>query len=123
VIKTKDGFKLVDWRQDFGGIVECGDIYYDLAKLNHNLVFNHDIVSKKQFTITSEVRCDILRSNTLVACQEILHKFIVDNGCDIHKVKLLTAIIWLNMSPLHHHPLRNFLFYFGKLHLYKALYE
>ena len=24
---------LLDWRQDFGGKIEYGDIYYDLAKL------------------------------------------------------------------------------------------
>lgn len=35
IIEQDDGFKLLDWRQDFGGIVEYGDVYYDLAKLNH----------------------------------------------------------------------------------------
>lgn len=121
-IKTKDGFVLVDWRQDFGGRVVCGDIYYDLAKLNHNLIFNHDIVSKGLY-ICANGKCNILRSHILVDCQNILFEFIKDNGYDLDKVKLLSSIIWLNMSPLHNHPLSNFLFYFGKLHLYKALYE
>jgi len=119
-IKTKDGFMLVDWRQDFGGRLDCGDIYYDLAKMNHNLIFNHDIVSKDLYTL-SNGKCDILRSHILVDCQSILHKFIKDNGYDTEKVKMLSAIIWLNMSPLHHRPLSNFLFYFGKLHLYQSL--
>ena len=26
-------FKILDWRQDFAGLIEYGDIYYDLAKL------------------------------------------------------------------------------------------
>lgn len=121
-IKTKDGFMLVDWRQDFGGRIACGDIYYDLAKLNHNLIFNHEIVSKDLFTL-DEGKCDILRSHILVDCQNILFKFIQANGYDLKKVKLLSAIIWLNMSPLHHYPLSNFLFYFGKFHLYKSIYS
>lgn len=121
-IKTKDGFVLVDWRQDFGGRIDCGDIYYDLAKLNHNLIFNHDIVSKDLYTY-SDGKCDILRSHILVDCQNILFSFLEDNGYDLEKVKLLSAIIWLNMSPLHHRHLGNFLFYFGKYHLYKSLYD
>ena len=50
-IIEKDGkFSLIDWRQDFGGNLDAGDIYYDLAKLNHNLTVNHDIVHNKNLT-------------------------------------------------------------------------
>jgi aminoglycoside phosphotransferase family enzyme len=34
----KKTFKFLDWRQDFGGDLEVGDIYYDLAKLLHGLI-------------------------------------------------------------------------------------
>ena len=37
IIKTKNGYSLLDWRQDFSGLLRAGDMYYDLAKLNHNL--------------------------------------------------------------------------------------
>jgi hypothetical protein len=40
---------------------------------------------------------------------------------DIKKVEVLRAIIWLNMSPLHHHPLDIFLYYLGKLQLFQVL--
>jgi NDP-sugar pyrophosphorylase family protein len=124
IIKTKDGYVLLDWRQDFGGQIEAGDMYYDLAKLNHNLTVNHDIINSNLFTIDvgdTNVRCDILRNNILIECQEVLHKFILDNNYDLKKVKLLSSIIWLNMSPLHHYPFNKFLFYFGKLNLWKTL--
>ena len=85
------------------------------------LIFNHDIVNKDLYTISSDGKCDILRSHILVDCQNVLFSFLKENGYDVEKVKLLSAIIWLNMSPLHHYPLSKFLFYFGKLHLYKAL--
>lgn len=124
IIKTENGFCLLDWRQNFGGLLEAGDCYYDLAKLNHNLTVNHGIINDNLFTVSiqkNNVQLDILRKENLVECQDILFEFFHAQGYDIAKVKLLTALIWLNMSPLHHHPFDLFLFYFGKYHLWKAL--
>lgn len=120
-----DQFILLDWRQDFGGLLECGDTYYDLAKLNHNLIFNHDIINKNLFeiNINDKIYCDILRSHNLSNCQDILKSFIKQNNLDQKKVNILTALIWINMAPLHHYPLNMFLFYFGKLNLFKSFYE
>lgn len=124
-IITKNGkYTLLDWRQDFAGEIELGDIYYDLAKLNHNLIFNHSIVDKKLYSINineTDVSCDILRSHELIRCQQTLYNFIRDKGFDLQKVKILSCIIWLNMSPLHEYPLNLFLFYFGKCNLWKQI--
>ena len=120
IIETKDSFKLIDWRQDFGGDLEVGDIYYDLAKLNHNLTVNHGIVDQKLYN-SSPSNCYILCNSTLLRCKELLHKFIVDEGYDLDKVKLLSSIIWINMAPLHEYPFNRFLFNFGKYNLYKTL--
>lgn len=125
IIKTKDGYCLIDWRQDFGGLLRAGDIYYDLAKLNHNLTVNHDLVNKNNFVAETHsdgsVTADILTKSSLVECRQILREFIDKKNFDQKKVDILTGIIWLNMSPLHHHPFNVFLFYFGKYHLWKAL--
>lgn len=126
IIQTKDWFCLLDWRQDFGWLLKSWDMYYDLSKLNHNLTVNHDIVNADLYSIEkewTEITVDINRRESLVQCQKTLHKLIVENGFDLKKVKILTAIIWLNMSPLHHHPFDKFLFYFGKYNLWKALQE
>jgi len=120
VLETKSGFCLLDWRQDFGGNLVVGDIYYDLAKLNHNLTINHEIANKKLFDHSPE-NCYILCNSKLVACKEILKTFITENGFDYKKVELLTAIIWINMAPLHEYPFRKFLYNFGKYNLNKAL--
>jgi hypothetical protein len=93
-------------------------MYYDLAKLNHNLTINHDIVNKNLFGASKE-NCYILVNSKLKECEEILHKFIVDNKLDLKKVKILSAIIWINMAPLHEYPFNNFLFSYGKYNLYK----
>ncbi|MBI2453305.1 hypothetical protein HYV56_01235 [Candidatus Peregrinibacteria bacterium] len=124
ILKTSKGYCLLDWRQDFGGLLEAGDIYYDLAKLNHNLTVNHDIVSKNLFTIhmtDHSVFCDILRKENLVQCQKVFYDFVQNNNFSWKKIQILTALIWLNMSPLHHYPFNLFLFYFGKLNLWRAL--
>jgi hypothetical protein len=123
VIETENGFKLIDWRQDFQGDIEIGDLYYDLAKLNHNLILNHNILSKKLYKIedNNEKKYDVLCSSNLMECQEILFEFAKQNNLDCKKIKIITALIWINMSPLHEYPLNKFLFTFGKYKLYKEL--
>lgn len=124
IIKTARGYTLLDWRQNFGGLLHGGDMYYDIAKLNHNLVINHDIINKNHFFIDKSgntITCDIFRSQRLVECQEVLKQYIITQGLDVRKVQLLTPILWLNMSPIHSHPYDLFLFYFGKLQLWNAL--
>lgn len=126
ILKTKKGYCLLDWRQDFGGLLRSGDMYYDLSKLAHNLVVNHDIISRNLFEIEisgNEVTCDIMRKNNLLECEKALDKFVKDNRLNARKIKILRAIIWLNMSPLHHEPFDKFLYYFGKYNLSKAINE
>ncbi len=126
IIRTQDSYVLLDWRQNFGGLLNSGDMYYDLAKLNHNLTVNHDIIFKNNFSVKVRgkvVFCDIMRSANLVECEKILHKFILSEGLDLKKVKVLTSIVWLNMAFLHHHPYNFFLYYFGRLNLWRAIHE
>jgi thiamine kinase-like enzyme len=120
ILETDEGFCLLDWRQDFAGHLTIGDIYYDLAKLNHNLTVNHELVNKRAFNSSSD-NCYILCNSKLVDCKEILKNFIVENGYDYKKVQALTAVIWINMAPLHEYPFDKFLFNFGKLNLKRAL--
>ena len=111
IVKTTSGYCLMDWRQNFGGLLKAGDMYYDLAKLNHNLTVNHDVVLNNGFTIkvgAHSIVCDIMRKDNLVRCGEILREFVRAEGLDMKKVELLTPIIWLNMAPLHHHPFNLF---------------
>jgi len=120
IIETPKEFTLIDWRQDFAGDLDIGDIYYDLAKLNHNLTVNHSIIEQGLYSHSSE-NCYILCNSTLLKCKNLLHDFIKEHGYDLKKVELLTSIIWLNMAPLHEYPFNKFLFNFGKYNLYKNL--
>jgi choline kinase len=126
ILTEDDRFILLDWRQDFGGNLESGDMYYDISKLNHNTVVNHDIVSKGLFEIKvmeNNILCDIHRSHRLVECQEKLFCILANKGINTKKVKILTSVIWLNMAPLHEKNLGLFLYYFGKYNLNKHIKE
>ena len=126
IIKTGEStFKLIDWRQDFGGELQFGDKYYDLAKLAHNLVVNHEMVDQNNYSITIDtgdiVKINIYRFQSLVECEEILFKYLRRSNLDEKKVRILRALIWINMAPLHHHPFDLFLFYLGKYNLARAI--
>lgn len=124
VLANEGGFTLIDWRQDFSGDLDVGDIYYDLAKLNHNLTFNNENVERNLFELRfngEEVICEIFRKNTFIQAEKKLHDFIKNNNYNLRKVKMITGIIWLNMAALHPHPVDKFLFTLGKLELYRSI--
>lgn len=124
--KTEDTFKFLDWRQNFGGSLEVGDIYYDFAKLNHGLIICHEIIAKELYYASwtdNEIRFDFNRKQKLVECEELFYKWLDNKGYDVNKVKLLTALIFLNICALHHYPYVILLYGLGKQMLYDVLQE
>ena len=51
ILKVENEFCLLDWRQDFCGELEYGDMYYDLGKLQHNIILNHNNLENNMFYI------------------------------------------------------------------------
>jgi thiamine kinase-like enzyme len=126
IIKTEDSFILLDWRHEFDNNLYFGDQYYDLAKLRHNIIFNHANIGNEMYSVEkneTNVDVDIKCNYILIKQLEEYNKFLDKYGYDADKIKILTAIIWLNMAPLYEGKLREFLFYFGKLNLYLALQD
>ncbi len=128
ILKPDDSYCLADWRQDFQGSMEYGDMYYDLAKLRHNIQFNHanienklfditEISSKKIKTCTIDMKCNYYLMNNLLE----FDAYILKKGLDLEKIKILNSLIWINMSPLHSYPLSNFLFNLGKYSLHQII--
>jgi dTDP-glucose pyrophosphorylase len=118
-----NGFTLIDWRQDFNGSIDAGDMNYDLAKLNHNLTLSHKVLADNHFKIEckDQIVCDVYVKKSNLECQEYLQNFCYNNGIDYSNIKILSSIIWINMAPLHEHPLDMFLYYFGKYNLFLNL--
>lgn len=122
--KKNESFTFLDWRQDFAGDLFVGDIYYDLAKLMHGIIVNHGIITNNQFSVTWEenrICYDFHRKQILVECEVMLNNWIVENGYDLRKVIVLTGLIYLNISALHHYPYSLLLYGLGKNVLKKGL--
>jgi choline kinase len=121
IMKCPDNsFKLLDWRQDFDGNTIYGDMYYDLAKLRHNIYFNHMNILQGLYSVShleNEVQVELKCNYTLIQQDKAIELFCQNKQLDYSKVKILTGIIWLNMAPLYEGKLSEFLFYFGKYNI------
>ena len=117
-------FTFIDWRQDFAGLIDYGDRYYDFAKMYAALWWPHPSIKTGQFNVRDSfgtIAPWIFIPDRLTRSSKILDNWLFDNRYDIRKTRLLTAIVWLNMAPLHEFPLDEHLYYSGKYLLYKTL--
>ena len=76
-----------------------------------------------QIDFSTDIRCDVYVKKSLIDCKNILRKFCLENKIDFNSIEILTSIIWINMAPLHEHPLDVFLYYFGKYNLFNSLFK
>ena len=123
ILLTKENkFKLLDWRQDFSGLINYGDIYYDLAKLNGGLYISYKKIKENKFDIQfskEKINLCLEKDNYLINSKKIFNQFIIDNNYDLQKIEILTGIVFLNMSPMHHAPFSHYVYYLGKKQLSK----
>jgi NDP-sugar pyrophosphorylase family protein/mannose-6-phosphate isomerase-like protein (cupin superfamily) len=102
---TTDKFTYIDWRESFAGNTKGGDLYYDLAKLYGGCIIPYNKVKDDSYITLNEGSSNISYSckvsKHLAQFKTEYEKWIVANGYDLNTVKLITAIIFLNMSPLH----------------------
>ena len=120
LVQDKEKFVLLDWRQNFGSNNrEYGDLNYDLAKMWHSLIVNHEMVRRNLFTVEDisdeEKRIDISRTFIDTECEELLKETIEEDSLfNLDFIRLITALIFLNISGCHEYPYSKFLFYLGK---------
>jgi NDP-sugar pyrophosphorylase family protein len=120
----KKTFKFLDWRQDFAGNLEYGDIYYDLAKLLHGLIVSHEEIVKKRFSIewkNNTILFKLDRKQILEKCEVRLNQWCTKNHFSLKKIRILTGLIYLNIAALHHHPYSLLLYAIGKSMLKKEV--
>ena len=119
-------FVFLDWRQDFGGILEYGDLYYDLSKLYGGTTIPYNLIKQGEFSFDisgSSVYYNFSVKNDLLEAREEYESFLKRNNFDMKKIKIIEALIFLNMSPLHNDPFDLMLYFLGKSKLYYALKE
>ena len=117
-------FRLIDWRQDFGGSREAGDIHYDFAKLLAGIELDLNRIRKGDFIFREEagqISAFVPRLPEEELYTAILREFMEQAGFDFRKTRLLSALVYLNMAPLHKAPFSRLLFHLGKAKLEKEL--
>lgn len=114
---NEEGFALLDWRQDIAGqVIIEGDLYYEVGKIYHGLIVDHGVISKNAFQVSingSVAQYELYRRGDKTLWIEILRTFCFSNGIDWKRVELVTALIFLNIAPLHHEVYRELLFVLG----------
>ena len=118
VIYDNYEWTLIDWRDNFGGQVDFGDKYYDLAKIYHALIVSGQSVRRGEFEVYILKNNDILtkifiQHNHRIMINEF-EKWVSLNGIDLLKIRELSALILLNIAPLHKKDYGIFLYYYGR---------
>ncbi len=118
VIYTEDrDFCLLDWRQDFAG-KDIGDVYYDLSKMYGGILMSYKLMKDSSnfscYVDDEMVTYDYKSESKLEQFKLVYEKWIVDNEYDLDKVKTITSLIFLNMSPLHEKEFGDLLFFKSK---------
>ena len=120
IIVTKNKFILIDWREEFINNSKTGDQYYDLGKLYACLLFDYSKISHYSEDMNikqNEYSFNIFLSEPLNKAKELFESWVKDHGLDLDRIKIIAALIWLNMSPLHKYPDNILLFLMSKYQL------
>ena len=105
-------FTLIDWRDEFSGHINLGDIYYDFAKLYGGLILNYDLIKENKFIYKESSKGVIFsyESRDFSKYVKIFEDFILSENFNLKKIRILVGLIYLNMSPLHTKPFDKLLF-------------
>ncbi len=95
IMKTETSYILLDWRHEFDEQIYLGDIYYDLAKLRHNIFFNHkniendlyEILYNNNNNVIVDLKCNFYLINQINDFEQI----IINKNLSLKKIKILTA--------------------------------
>lgn len=119
-------FSLIDWRDSFGKSILHGDVYYDLSKLYGGLMMSYKLMKDSKnysfYKSFNDVTFNYEHDEMLDPFKKYFERWVVDHGYDLQKIKKITALIYLNMSPLHGNKLDGLLF-FKSMSLMEDLYD
>jgi hypothetical protein len=124
VIKTDQGFKLIDWREGFDPC-RGSDMLYDIAKMKHNLYFDHKVIKNKKFFFKElPNQAFLFDPGTPPENIELikqLDKWCVEKNINVQTIDLIVSLIQLSSSALHLGEEAPLLFYMGWYNLNKVL--
>ena len=107
ILKDGEGFKVIDPRGDFGGLSIYGDPRYDLAKLRHSINGGYDYIINEEYTLKASedehtVTLSIPFKTDVDRNTEFFDNLVTKEfGFEIEDIKLIEALLFLTMIPLH----------------------
>lgn len=111
-------FTYVDWRESFAGCTTHGDLYYDLGKLYAGSLFSFELLKSDETVSLSEGSSTVMynheKRSDLAIFRGEYERWIQERGYDLNRVKLIAALAFLNIAPLHTDN-------WGKVLLFKAI--
>ncbi len=113
LIDDSNEFTLIDWRESFGSNTTQGDIYYDFAKLYGGIILNYFLIKQNRFNYqetNNEILFSFEKSEWQSEAKKTFENYVIMAGYNLEFVKNLTALIFLNMAPLHHYPFDKLLY-------------
>ena len=118
-------FHLIDWRQDFAGSLETGDLYYDFAKLLASIQLDFRALARGEFQIT-RLSDGLLLEGPAGRSTRALRALVEreatgSHALDLGRLRLLIGLVYLNMAGLHSGDQARLLYHQGRLALSEAL--
>jgi dTDP-glucose pyrophosphorylase len=118
IVAGPDGYRLIDWRDEFGGLTDRGDLLYDLAKLLHSFELPESVMHARTFRrepagergVTIEHPDTPLRAEA----RATLWAWCDEHGFDARAIGVVDALIWINMAPLYDRALGDYLYAWGR---------
>jgi hypothetical protein len=124
ILVSDDGYHLIDWREGFGGQVVWGDIYYDLAKFYHTMELSVRTMERHLFRIDRTGTALTLSHDVAFAdydAAESFWQFVDEKGLDAHRIRILNALVFVNMAPLYGKEMAEYLYVLGRFNLQKEV--
>lgn len=125
--RESDRFTFLDWRQDIAGSsLKMGDLYYELGKIKHGLMVDHELISEGKFKVIMDndnYEISVQQSDKKKIWIEELEDFVKMNEFNSYKIEMITGLIFVNIAALHHSGYNDFLFTLGHSILAKVAHR
>ena len=123
IVDSQD-LRLLDWRTSYGGILDTGDLYYDLGKLHHSFIVTGSSVREEKMSLHqngADIQVSIQTNQRLLQSLDALEKELASRNLGPDIVRIHSALILLNLASLHPAPYREVAFWIGRMMLSATL--
>jgi len=113
IIYTETSFKLIDWRQDFGGRLDVGDLAYDFAKLIAGLRVDFSGLKDGSYMMQDvgrSVEVTTWAAREPTECEALIFARAEEYGISRRKLEIIVGLVYLSMAGLHIAPLDRLLY-------------